>query len=157
MMYTSNYQWTTISILPVFDNFQFLSTCRILCILVKYIFPWPYTIPFITFTICIKAVVLRQWINSMPIATPSPFLPSNSFVYSMFPMKIRSNHQDSVSWTSSYGYEIPSIGRHWQEPRTRTHLTLRIILTYKLTLERKAVLAAEISFLVWDRNKATTT
>ena len=74
MMYTSNYQWTTISILPVFDNFQFLSTCRILCILVKYIFPWPYTIPFIIFTICIKAVVLRQWINSMPIATPSPFL-----------------------------------------------------------------------------------
>ena len=27
---------------------------------------------------------------------------------------------------------------------------------YKLTLERKAVLAAEIFFLIWDRNKATT-
>ena len=26
----------------------------------------------------------------------------------------------------------------------------------KLTLERKAVLAAEIFFLIWDRNKATT-
>ena len=29
-------------------------------------------------------------------------------------------------------------------------------LTYKLTLERKAVLAAEISFLIRDRNKANT-
>ena len=28
---------------------------------------------------------------------------------------------------------------------------------YKLTLEQKAVLATEISFLMWDRNKATTT
>ena len=27
---------------------------------------------------------------------------------------------------------------------------------YKLTLERKAVLAAETFFLIWDRNKATT-
>ena len=33
---------------------------------------------------------------------------------------------------------------------------LNALLTYKLTLEQKAVLAAEISFLVWDRNKATT-
>ena len=34
---------------------------------------------------------------------------------------------------------------------------LNALLTYKLTLERKAVLAAEISFLIQDRNKATTT
>ena len=34
---------------------------------------------------------------------------------------------------------------------------LNALLTYKLTLERKAVLAAEISFLIRDRNKATTT
>ena len=31
------------------------------------------------------------------------------------------------------------------------------LLTYKLTLERKAVLAAEFSFPIWDPNKATTT
>ena len=40
MMYTSNYQWTTISTFPVIDNFQLLSTYLILCILVKYIIPW---------------------------------------------------------------------------------------------------------------------
>ena len=74
IMYALNYQWTTISTFPVTDLFQFLSTCLILCILVKYIIPWSYSIPFITFTICIKAVVVHQWINSMPIATPSPFL-----------------------------------------------------------------------------------
>ena len=34
---------------------------------------------------------------------------------------------------------------------------LNALLTYKLTLERKAVLATKISFLIWDRNKATTT
>ena len=34
---------------------------------------------------------------------------------------------------------------------------LNALLTYKLTLERKAVLAAEISFLIRDRNKVTTT
>ena len=34
---------------------------------------------------------------------------------------------------------------------------LNALLTYKLTLKRKAVLATEISFLMWDRNKATTT
>ena len=74
IMYALNYQWTTISTFPVIDLFQFLSTYLILCILVKYIIPWSYSIPFITFTICIKAVVVHQWINSMPIATPSPFL-----------------------------------------------------------------------------------
>ena len=74
MMYTSNYQWTTISTFTVIDNFQFLSTYLILCILVKYIIPWSYTILFITFIICLKAVVVHQWINSMPIVIPSPFL-----------------------------------------------------------------------------------
>ena len=34
---------------------------------------------------------------------------------------------------------------------------LNALLMYKLTLEQKAVLATEISFLMWDRNKATTT
>ena len=34
---------------------------------------------------------------------------------------------------------------------------LNALLTYKLTLERKAVLAAEISFPIRDRNKVTTT
>ena len=34
---------------------------------------------------------------------------------------------------------------------------LNTLLTYKLTLERKAVLAAEFSFLIWDPKKATTT
>ena len=34
---------------------------------------------------------------------------------------------------------------------------LNALLTYKLTLQRKAVLAAEISILVWDHNKATKT
>ena len=40
MMYISNYQWTTISTFSVIDNFQFLSTYLILCILVKYIIPY---------------------------------------------------------------------------------------------------------------------
>ena len=31
------------------------------------------------------------------------------------------------------------------------------LLTYKLTWEQKAVMAAEISFLIWDWKKATTT
>ena len=34
---------------------------------------------------------------------------------------------------------------------------LKALLTFKLTVERKAVLAAEISFSIWDQNKATTT
>ena len=34
---------------------------------------------------------------------------------------------------------------------------LNALLMYKLTLEQKTVLATEISFLMWDRNKATTT
>ena len=40
MMYTSNYQWTTISTFTVIDNFQFISTYLILWILVKYIIPY---------------------------------------------------------------------------------------------------------------------
>ena len=73
MMYTSNYQWKTISTFTVIDNFQFLSAYLILCILVEYVIPWSYTIPFITFTICIKTIVVHQWIYSMPIVTPGPF------------------------------------------------------------------------------------
>ena len=63
------------------DNFQFFLTYLILCILdlhiyiyiYIYIIPKSYPIP-LTVTICNKDVFVHEWINSMPIATPSPFL-----------------------------------------------------------------------------------
>ena len=75
MMYTSNHQWTTISTFNcIIDNFHFLSRCLILCLLVSISFPHHTSYYSLTFKISNKAVVAHQWINSMPIATPSPFI-----------------------------------------------------------------------------------
>ena len=58
----------------IIDNFHFLSRCLILCLLVSISFPQHTSYYSLTFKICNKAVVAHQWINSMPIATPSPFI-----------------------------------------------------------------------------------
>ena len=97
-------------------------------------------------------------------------LPSYSSVNSIFPVKVKSDQvgfnfldlilliQASVEWLSlnycnKNSYDTPNI------PIASLSMNpdLNALVTYKLTLERKAVLAAEISLLIWDRNKATTT
>ena len=87
----------------------------------------------------------------------------------MFPMKVGSNQAgfsfldlilligDSVDRsTRNYCNKSPPYTPNVPIESLYMNPDLNALLTYKLTLERKTVLAAEISFLVWDRNKATT-
>ena len=88
----------------------------------------------------------------------------------MFPVKVRSNKagfsfldlvlliRDSVDQsTLNYCNKNPPNIPNIPIESLCMNPDLNALLTYKLTLERKAVLAAEISFLIWNRNKATTT
>ena len=88
----------------------------------------------------------------------------------MFPMKGKSNQagfsfldlillmRDSVDRsTLNYCNENPPDTPNIPIESLCMNPDLNALQTYKLALERKAVLAAEISFLIWDRNKATTT
>ena len=88
----------------------------------------------------------------------------------MFLMKVRSNlagftfldlilfirdsvHRPSPNYCNKNPPDTPNIPTE----SLSMNPDLNALLTYKLTLERKAVLAAQISFLIWDQNKATTT
>ena len=75
---TSNYQWTAITTFIVSTTFNFywhilFFVYYIYIYIYIYHIPRSYPIP-LTVTICNKEVVVHEWINSMPIATPSPFL-----------------------------------------------------------------------------------
>ena len=82
-------------------------------------------------------------------------------------MKVKSD-QAGLSFLDLilYWSNLPSIAWHWiivpKTPPDTPNIpieslymnsNLSALLTYKLTLERKAVLAAEISFLIWNRIK----
>ena len=88
----------------------------------------------------------------------------------MFPMKVRSNQarfsfldlilliRDSVDRsTLNYCNKNPPDTPNIPIESLLMNPDLNAPLTYKLTLERKTVLAAEIPFLIRDQNKATTT
>ena len=97
-------------------------------------------------------------------------LPFNSFVISMLPIKVKSD-QAGFSLLDHIVLIQASVDRFMlnycnkNQPDTPNtpieslymNPDLNALLTYKLTVERKAVFATEVSFLIWDRNKATTT
>ena len=60
-------------------------------------------------------------------------------------------------FTLNYCNKYPTDSLNISIESLHTNPDLNALPTYELTLERKAVLDAEIAFLVWDRNKATTT
>ena len=74
----------------------------------------------------VSPAISRLYMNKVQLVPQEHFL-LTALLTTCFQWRLGPIKQDSVSWTSSYWYEIPSIGRHWIIV-TRTLPTLRIFL-----------------------------
>ena len=117
----------------------------------------------------VSPAISRSYMNKVQSGPEERFLPTAFFI-SMFPRKVGSNQagfsflelilliRDSVDRsTLNYFNKSPPDTPNIPIESLYMNPDFNALLMYKLTLEQKAVLATEISFLMWDRNKATTT
>ena len=117
----------------------------------------------------VSPAISRSYMNKVQSVPEERFLPTAFFI-SMFPRKVGSNQagfsfldlilliRDSVDRsTLNYCNKSPPDTPNIPIESLYMNPDLNALLMYKLTLEQKAPLATEISFLMWDRNKATTT
>ena len=113
----------------------------------------------------VSPAISRLYMNKVQLVPQEHFL-LTALLTACFQWRLGPIKQDSVSWTSSYWYDRSTLNYCNKNPPDTPNIPIESLLmnpdlnaplTYKLTLERKTVLAAEIPFLIRDQNKATTT